>query len=88
MLRSQNKIKYLEDKIPDKTNLATNTTLNPQIKQVKQEIPSINNLATTDVNVKINEFENKKLIITNLPATTALTVVESKMPNVRNLVKN
>ena len=37
------KIKDIEDKIPDITNLATNTTLNANINEVINEIPSINN---------------------------------------------
>ena len=40
------KIKNIEDKIPDITNLATNTTLNAKINEVKSEIPSITNLVT------------------------------------------
>ena len=39
-------IKDIEDKIPDITNLTTNTTLNAKINQVKNKIPSITNLAT------------------------------------------
>ena len=41
------KIKNIEDKIPDITNLITNTTLNAEINEVKNEISSIINLATT-----------------------------------------
>ena len=41
------KIKSIEDKIPDITNLATKTILNAKINEVKREIPSITNLATT-----------------------------------------
>ena len=41
------KIKNIEDKIPDITNLATNTSLNAKINEVKGGIPSITNLATT-----------------------------------------
>ena len=41
------KSKNIEDKIPDITNLATNTTLNDKINKVKNEIPTITNLATT-----------------------------------------
>ena len=37
------KIKSIEDKIPDVTSLATNTTVNAKINQVKKEIPSITN---------------------------------------------
>ena len=40
------KIKDIDDKIPDITNLATNTTLNAKINEVKNEIPSITNLVT------------------------------------------
>ena len=54
--------KDVEDKIPDITNLATNTTLNAKISEFKNEIPSITNLATTAA-FKINEIKNK---ITNL----------------------
>ena len=35
------KIKDIEEKIPDITNVATNTTLNAKINEVKIEIPSI-----------------------------------------------
>ena len=41
------KIKDIEYKIPDTTNLATNTTLNAKINEVKNEMPSFTNLATT-----------------------------------------
>ena len=40
------KVKDIEDKIPDITNLATNTILNAKIIEVKSEISSITNLAT------------------------------------------
>ena len=40
------KIKNIEDKIPEITNLATNATLDAKINEVKGEIPSISNLAT------------------------------------------
>ena len=50
------KIKYIEDKIPNITNLATNTTLNAKINEVKNEIPNITNLATT---AALTTVENK-----------------------------
>ena len=34
-------IKSIEDKMPDITNLAINTTINAKINEVKGEIPSI-----------------------------------------------
>ena len=49
-------MKNIEDKIPDIANLATNTTLNTKIYEVKNEMPSVTtNLATTVVNAEINE---------------------------------
>ena len=56
------KIKNIEDKIPDVTNLATNTTLNARINEFKIELPSNTNLATTtttSLNLKINEAKSK-----------------------------
>ena len=54
------KIKNIEDKIPDITSLATNTTINAKINEVKKEIPSITNLATTAaLNAKINDVKNE-----------------------------
>ena len=56
------KIWNIEDKIPNITNVATNTTLNAKINEVKFETPSITNLATTTaLNAKINEVSNKTL---------------------------
>ena len=47
------KIKDFEDKIPDTTKLATNTTLNAKINEVKTEIPNITNLGTNaSLNIK------------------------------------
>ena len=44
---SDAKIKNIEDKIPDITNIATNTTLHAKINEVKNKVPNITNLATT-----------------------------------------
>ena len=41
------KIKNVEDKIPDTTNLATNTTVNAKINRLKNEISIITKLPTT-----------------------------------------
>ena len=74
------KIKNVEDRIPDITNLATNATLNAKMNEVKNEIPSITNLATTAaLNAKINEVKNKIPSITKLATTTALNAVENKI---------
>ena len=44
---SNAKIKNIEDKIPNITNLASNASLNAKINEVKGEIPNITNLTTT-----------------------------------------
>ena len=48
-------IKNIEYKIPDITNVATNTSLNAKRNEVKGKIPGITNLASTAaLNGKIN----------------------------------
>ena len=70
------KMKNIEDKISDITNLATITTLNANTNEVKGEISSITKFATTaSLNAKVNEVK----------VTTALT--EIKILNVSNLLK-
>ena len=39
------KVKNIEDKTPDITNVATNTVLNSKINEIKTEIPSITNFS-------------------------------------------
>ena len=74
-------IKNIEDKIPDITNFATNTTLNGKINEVKNEMPSFTNLVTaTALNAQINEVKNKIPNIRNFATTGALTAVECKTP--------
>ena len=50
------KIKNIEDKIPDITNLTTNTTRDARIYEVRKEIPSITNLTSTTA---LTTVENK-----------------------------
>ena len=50
------KIKNIEDKIPDITDLATNATLNAKINEVKNNVPNITNLAVHDA---LTTVENK-----------------------------
>ena len=71
----------LKKKIPDITNLATNTTLDAKRNEVKGEIPSITNLFTNSaLNAKINEIKDKIPSINNLVTTTTLTSIEDKIP--------
>ena len=66
------KIKNIEDKIPDITNLATNTTVNAKINDAKNEIPSVTNLVSNaSLNAKINDVLNRILSITNLATNIA-----------------
>ena len=54
------KIKNIEDKIPDITILASNTTLSAKMNEVKNKIPSIINLATSaSLNAKTNEVKGE-----------------------------
>ena len=57
------KIKIIEDKLPDSTNLVTKTTLNAKRNEVKGEVPSITNLATTTALIAA---ENKIPNVSNL----------------------
>ena len=61
------KIKNIEDKIPDITNLATNASLNAKINEVKKEIPSITNLAEI---AALATVENKISNVSDLVKTT------------------
>ena len=57
-------VKNIEDKIPDITNLATNTTYNARLNEVKNKIPNSTNFATTAaLNSKTNEVQNKLLTL-------------------------
>ena len=61
------KIKNIEDKIPDISNLATKSNLNTKINEFKNEIPSITVLATTSA---LTAVENKIPSISNLVKKT------------------
>ena len=72
------KIKNIEDKIFDITNVAT-TTLNSKVNVVKNVITKL--ATTAALNAKINEVKNKIPNITKLATTTVLTAVETKIPD-------
>ena len=59
-----------------------------KIKNIKDKIPDITNLATNaSLNTKINEVKNEIPNITNLATSSVHTAVENKMSSVSNLVK-
>ena len=69
-------------------NLASKTTLNAKINEIKGELRNINNLATNaSLNAKIDVVKGEIADITNLATTSVLTAVENKIPSVYNLVK-
>ena len=71
-----------------KTEVVKKTEYNAKIKNIKDKIPDISNLATkTNLNTKINEVKNEIPSITGLATTSALTAVENKIPSISNLVK-
>ena len=58
------KIKNIEDKIPEITNLATNTSLHAKTIEITNKIPCFTNLATTAaLNAETNEVKNKVILI-------------------------
>ena len=60
------KIRNIEEKVPDITYLATNTTLNAKINEIKNKMPGITNLATAaSPNAKINKVKNRRTVISN-----------------------
>ena len=64
------RIKNIENKIPDVTNLATKTTLNAKISEAKNEIPSITNLGTQTA---LNSAENKIPSVSSLVKKVTIT---------------
>ena len=57
------KINNIEDKIPDMTNLATNTNLNAKINEIRNKIPRITYLSTT---AALTTVENKMPNVSDL----------------------
>ena len=70
------KIKNIEDKIPDITNLTTNASLNAKINEVKVEIHSITNLTTT---AALTTVENKMPNISDLVKKTDYNIKINEM---------
>ena len=64
------KVKNIEDKITNITNLATKITLNAKIKDAEGEIPSITNLATTTA---LTSVKNKIPNVSNLVKKQTIT---------------
>ena len=78
------KIKNIEDKIPDSTNVATNTTLNAKKNEIKTKIPSITNLATT---AALTNVANKIPNVIDLEKTNILLLQIIISSRVRQLMQ-
>ena len=74
------KIKNIEDKILDIINLVINASLNATINEVKGEIPSITNLATTAVvTIVENKIPNFSNLVKKIDYNTKLMEIEKKI---------
>ena len=74
------KIKSIEDKIPDISNLATKTNLNTKINEVKNEIPSITGLATTSALAAVeNKIPDTSNLVKKTDYNTKITEIEKKL---------
>ena len=74
------KIKNIEDKMPDITNLSTNASLNAKINEVKGEIPSISNLATTAALTTVrNKIPNVSNLVKKSDYNTKINEIEKKL---------
>ena len=73
------KIKNI-DKIPDITNVDTNTSFNTKINEVKKESPNITNLATTTaLTVVENKIPNISNLVKKTGYNTKITEIENKI---------
>ena len=74
------KIKNIEGKIADITNLATKNALNAIINEVKPEIPSISGLATTSALTAVeNEIPNVSNLVKKTDYDTKANEIEKKI---------
>ena len=69
----------MEDKTPDINNLATNTTLNANINEVKNEIPNITNLATTAQTAGENKIPNVSNLVKRTDYNGKIAKLEIKL---------
>ena len=67
------KIKKIEDKIPDITNLTTTAAFSAKINEVKNKIPNITNLATTTTLAAVENKISDHSKYINIPEFNKLT---------------
>ena len=74
------KIKNIEDKMPDITNIATKNNLDAKTEESKGEIPSVTNLATkTALNAIENEIPIFSNLVKNTDYNTKINEIEMKI---------
>ena len=74
------KVKNIQDKLPDITNLATNTTHKAKINEVKKEIPCIIKLATTTALTAVeNKIPNVSNLVKKTDYNTKISEIENKI---------
>ena len=72
----------------DTSRFALKTKYDADKSELEKKIPDLSALATkTDYDAKITEIEGKNHDVSHLVAKTALTIVENKIPEVGNLLK-
>ena len=77
--KHKTKIKNIQDKLPDITNLPIKTILNAKINEVKGEIPSITNLATTAALTAVKiKFLMLVIQLRKLTVTQKINEIEKK----------
>ena len=74
------KIKNIEDKVADITNLATKTTLSAKINEVKGEIPNITILPTISALTAENEIRSTSNLVKMLTVTQKLMNLKKNLP--------
>ena len=74
------KTKNIEDKIPDITKLAANSTLNAKINEVKNEIPNITNITKALTAVE-NKIPNVNNLVKKTDYNTKINEIENKITN-------
>ena len=70
--------KNIEDEIPDITNLATKTTLNAKISEVKGEIANITNLMLLTLSLILLKIKYLVLVIQSKKLTITQKLMKSK----------
>ena len=73
------KIKNIEDKIPDISNLASKTILNTKINEVKNEIPNITGLVITSASTAAeNNIPSIGNLVKKTNYNTKITEIKKK----------